>query len=399
MMKSKHHYLTTEMNPYKQRTAQKSPTFMSQLKIVITSVLLLMFFMAGCNAPEENEPTENGEQRRLVAVETVTIVPDSFDDIIRVSGVIEAIEDAVISSESSGRIIEIVDLGTTLKKGDTIAKMDDRLIRSSYEAAKTGYELALDTYERLSVLHADSIISTQDFNNARAMKDQAKAQLDQVSKQLEDAVITAPFSGRVEDRMVRTGELINPGMPVVRLVNTDKVRIKAGVPERFSREIRENTPVILTFRSNGNNTMQSQITFAGNIIDPDTRTYTIEIELENKDRHLKPEMVVDIQAKRRTVEEAVIIPRTAVIRDEEGSSVFVSKMEDGQKIAALVSIETGIASGGVIQITSGLQEGDEVVITGISNLSAGDRLNILNNRKSNENNTDIRTEGSGSVQN
>lgn len=354
-------------------------SYLKLTPFIIAGALLLV----ACE--DANENGENNQERvRVIPVETVEIVKDSFEDFIRLSGVAEAIEDAVISSESSGRIMEIVPLGTELKKGETIARMDDRLMRASFEAAKTTFNLADDTFRRLSVLYADSIISTQDFDAARAQRDQAKAQLDQVTKQLEDAVITAPFTGRVEERLVRTGELINPGMPVVRLINTDRIKVKAGVPERFSGEISAGTPVRLTTRTNQSAVYESNITFAGNLIDPDTRTFNIEIELRNKDGILKPEMVIDIRAKRATIENAAIIPRTAIVRDEHAVSVYVSRTSGEYKVAELVEVKTGTASGPVVEILSGLQEGDEVVIAGMSNLSPGDRLNVIRTNSSPE---------------
>jgi RND family efflux transporter MFP subunit len=360
------------------------------MKTLRNLIPVLLVFVAVACAPDENETNKNGEnttdtteRTRLVAVETMLAETGSFNDYIRVTGVAEAFEDAIVSSESSGRILEIAELGTSFKKGEIIARMDDRLIRAAYDAAKTGFDFAQDTFNRLSVLYADSIISTQDLNGARTQRDQAKAQLDQISKQLEDATIKAPFDGRVESRFVRTGELINPGMPVVRLVNNSSVKISAGVPERFARDVREGTPVMVNFRSNGQSEYQSSVSFAGFTIDPDTRTFTVEVKIENKEGWIKPEMVADLQILRRVIDEAVIIPRTAVVRDESGVNVFVSRQHNGSKVASLIPIETGSASGGLIQVLSGLEPGEEVVITGISNLSTGDRLNVLKKWDSN----------------
>jgi len=371
--------------------------FSSYLKL--TPLLVVgALFLSACDEADQNGGN-NQERVRVIPVETINIVQDSFEDFIRLSGVAEAIEDAVISSESSGRIMEIVPLGTRLQKGETVARMDDRLIRASFEAAKTSYNLADDTYRRLAVLYADSIISTQDFDAARAQRDQAKAQLDQVTKQLEDAVITAPFSGRVEERFVRTGELINPGMPVVRLINSDRIRVAAGVPERFSGEVTEGTPVRLSTRSNNAPVYESTISFAGNLIDPDTRTFTIEIELRNKDAVIKPEMVVDIRALRATIENATIIPRTAIVRDENSVSVYVARSSNGHKVAELVEVQTGTASGPVVEILNGLKEGDEVVTAGMSNLSPGDRLNVIRTNSSAEYARELQLRGGRSAYN
>lgn len=340
-------------------------------------ILFLVIAFVSCDQTEENGSENGVNGARLMPVETVIIETDSFEDFVRTTGTVEAIEDAMISSETSGRILTIKDRGERVQKGEVIAQIDDRLIQAQYEAAKTGYELADDTFNRFEALHADSIISTQDFNNARAQRDQARAQLNQVEKQLQDSKIEAPFSGRIEERFIRTGELINPGMPVVRLVNTDRVRVLAGVPERYSGEITEGTAVQINFRTLNDNSMDSRITYASNVLDPETRTYAIEIEMQNSGQLIKPEMVADLMLKRRTLEDVIVVPRNSVLRDEDGQSVFVAGEEDGQKFARLALVETGSASGPLIQILSGLSAGDELVVTGVRNLNEGDALNIL----------------------
>ena len=342
-----------------------------------TGLLLLAITFVSCDQGEENGAENGVNGARLMPVETVIIETDSFEDFVRTTGTVEAIEDAMISSETSGRILSIKERGERVEKGEVIAQIDDRLIQAQYEAAETGYELAKDTFNRFEALHADSIISTQDYNSAKAQRDQAQAQLNQVEKQLQDAKIEAPFTGRIEERFIRSGELINPGLPVVRLVNTDQIRVLAGVPERYSGEIQEGSDVQISFRTVNNDSMESQITYASNVLDPETRTYAIEIEMQNSGQLIKPEMVVDLMLKRRTLQDVIIVPRTSVLRDENGQSVFIAREENGRKFARLVDVETGSASGPLIQITSGLSAGDELVVTGVRNLNEGDALNIL----------------------
>lgn len=357
---------------------------------ILPTILLLTFALASCEEGETNNNTD-GNGARLMPVETVIVEPDSFDDFIRTTGTVEALEDAMISSETSGRVLSIKDRGERVRKGEAIARIDDRLIQAQYESAKTAYELAEDTFNRFEALHADSIISTQDFNSARAQRDQARAQLNQAEKQLQDTNIEAPFDGRIEERFIQPGELINPGQPVVRLVNTDRVRIVSGIPERYSGEIKEGSPVELNFRTLNGENRKSIITYAGNVLDPETRTYAIEIELGNSAQLIKPEMVADLIVERRTLQDVIVIPRTAVLRDEDGQSVFVAVEENGRKFARVVDVNTGPASGVLIQISRGLSGGDEVVVSGVRNLSAGDELNILNTETSIERAEKLRT--------
>ncbi len=343
---------------------------------------ILIGLISACNIDQSSENGEQEDRTPQTSVETVSITPGSFDDFFRLTGTVEALEDATISSETNGRILSILSRGQSVLQGETIAQIDDRLIRSQYQSAQTAYELAVDSFNRLETLYADSIISTQDFNAVKAQRDQARAQLNQAEKQLDDANIEAPFNGRVEERFVRTGELITPGMPVVRLVNTDRVKINAGVPERFASDISTGTLVRVNFPSYSGQTYETVVSFIGNVVDSGTRTFPVEIEIENVDNRLKPEMVADIRMQRRTIENAIIIPRTAVVRDENEVSVFIAREENGRKIAELVEVRTGRASGPLIEIVEGLSEGDEIVVAGMRTLSIGDRLNIVKNTSS-----------------
>jgi RND family efflux transporter MFP subunit len=350
---------------------------------------LLVLALAGCNGDVplngEDENDESRERVREIAVETITLRPDGFDDFIRISGSVEAIDDAVISAEVGAQVLSIVDRGTVLKRGDVIAELDKRMLRANLDAAEASYEFADETVNRLEPLFEDEVVSVQDFRAARTERDAAKAQLDQARKALQDATIRAPFDGRVEQRLINSGELISPGMPVVRLVNGSRVRLTSGVPERYSSEITVGSTALIDMAAYGRGQIEDEISFAGNTINPDLRTYQVEIELDNPDAFLKPDMVVNLRLKRRTIEDALIIPRTAIIRDEEHLNVFVAKPQEngnGYKQAELVRIETGTASGAVVEVSEGLAPGDEVVVAGMSNISVGDRLNIISNEDS-----------------
>lgn len=351
------------------------------MKHVNVIVCLLPFLLSHCSTgkTDEVQVTHNDRPVRTVAVETVTMKEDTLEETVRVVGAVEALEDATISSEVSGRVHYLVPLGKQVEPGEVIARLDDRLLQAQYESARASYELAVDTYRRQQALFADSIISELQYNNIRTQRDQARAMYEQVRKQLLDTRIEAPFRGRVEERFVRTGELINPGMPVVRIVNTEKVKIVAGVPDRFAPEIREGSHVEIRFIGYENPGRQSTISFAGNVIDADTRTYRIEVELPNPDGSLKPEMVADVKIVRRSIPNTLVIPRTAIVRDEHGPNVFIVRYEGTHPVAELVPVRTGVSSGLLTQIIDGIAPGDEVVVAGHRNLNPGDRLDILNN--------------------
>lgn len=351
--------------------------------IKIIPLFLLVTSLVACNEGSSNPgDDENGNQRvREVVVETEKVELQPFEEYIRVTGTVEALEDAVISAEVSGTVQSIVDRGTRVQRGAVLADLDDRMVRSSLEVARSNYELAEDALRRQEPLLEDSIISTIEYNRTRAQRDQARAQLEQAEKQLRDSRIEAPFQGVIEERMISIGELVNPGMPVLRLVNIDRVRINAGIPERYINDIRRGTPVNVLLKGYGGMQIESEIQYAGSVIVPETRTFPVEVVLQNREGLLNPEMVVNLEVTRRVWEDVLIVPRTVLVRNEEGFQLFVVRQQSDPPVAEMRRVKTGAASGSLILVEEGLEPGDEVIVTGQTNVSDGDFLRILSRRE------------------
>ncbi|WP_279322755.1 efflux RND transporter permease subunit, partial [Rhodothermus marinus] len=220
-------------------------------------------------------------------------------------------------------------------------------------SARAAYELALDNFRRQEPLFRDSIISALEFENVRAQRDQAEAQLrlaeaavEQARKQLAHTEIRAPFAGTVEAHFVDVGEQIAMGQPVVRLVNLREVKVRAGVPERYARDIRVGTSVELRFQAYGLPPREATVTFVGNAIDPGNRTFPVEVRLDNPDGQLKPEMVVRVRLAREVLDSVVVVPLPAVVRDETGTSVFVADSSAEGPVARQRYVTLGPSSEG-----------------------------------------------------
>jgi RND family efflux transporter MFP subunit len=154
------------------------------------------------------------------------------------------------------------------------------------------------------------------------------------------------------------------------------VKVTAGIPERYANDIRVGTPVQLDFRRYDAGVRTAEVTFVGNTIDPESRTFTVEATISNEDRRLKPEMGVNLRVTRAVLDSALVLPRTAILRDETGTHVYVVDRTDTTAVARDRPIDLGPETGGKVVVQSGIEAGDEVIIVGQNNVSPGTPLEV-----------------------
>lgn len=279
-------------------------------------------------------------------------------------------------------------------------------------AAQAQLELAEDQYNRQLPLYRDSILSALEFRNvetqlagaraqvaqadagvaqaqgqlrasrenlnaARAQAEAAQAGVQSAQAQLANTRIVAPFGGVVEARLQEPGELASPGQPVVRLVSSGGVTVRAGVPERYAGDIEVGTQVRIEPTAYEAEPRGGRVTFVGTAVDPQSRTFPVEIAVDNSDRQLKPDMVVRLQVAREVLEDAISVPQEAIIRDERGTSVFVAVTDaGGTTVVERRVVELGPDSGDQVVLLDGVEPGDRVIVSGQSGIAEGDRVRV-----------------------
>ena len=367
----------------------------------ISFLFFAVFVLAGCGGEADTPEAasaqtetvgESTTQRRHVRVETQLVEPTTFEDVIEITGAVEAYSDAVISAQSAGTIVYRVQRGSYVRRNGLIAQIDSTLMHASYmqtkaqvDAAQAQFDLADDAFKRQEPLFQDSIISAIEFESVRAQKNQAAAQLSQAQaslaqfrEQLDNTRVVAPFSGTVETFFVDVGEQASPGIQIARVVNTQRVKVSAGVPERYANDIAPGSTVNVAFDAYGGDQRKGAVTFVGRAINRDNRTFPIEIRLENEDQRLKPEMVARVFLTRDELTDVLVIPQDAVPLDEEGHSVFVVTEEGSERIAERRRVVLGASYAGKVVVEDGLEVGDEVVVVGQYSLSEGDAVEVVN---------------------
>jgi RND family efflux transporter MFP subunit len=345
--------------------------------LVLTGALTgLAVLTTGCDDGQASSAEADTPSQPKTRVETLVLTPTSFTDVIEITGSVEALDDATLSAQTDGPVTMLLERGARVQSGEPVAKVDAEEAEAAVEQAQARYDLAQDRFERQEPLYRDSVISALEFEQVRSERNQARAALQQAKVRLANAVIEAPFSGTVEERFLEVGEQAAPGTRVARLVNTRRVKVTAGVPERYANDIQRGTPVQLDFRRYGAGVRTAEVTFVGSTIDPESRTFPIEVTVSNDENVLKPAMGVKLRVTRAVLDSAIVIPRSAVVRDETGTHVYAVDRSDTTAVARNRDVDLGPSTGGLVVADSGLAARDEIIIVGQTNVSPGAPLQV-----------------------
>jgi RND family efflux transporter MFP subunit len=195
--------------------------------------------------------------------------------------------------------------------------------------------------------------------------------LDAAEAQLDKLEISAPINGRLDEIYINAGEYANPGMPILRLVNSKKLQIEADVAERYANKINSKDIVSIKFNSLDIE-QEAPVTFIGQVINPENRTFKLKIDLQNESGFIKPNAVASLKIKDFYSDNAITLPSKVIKKDMRGNFVFVVSGINAQK----KYIETGLSYNKFTHVLSGLEVGDQIIINGFNEVSNGSTIDI-----------------------
>ena len=314
-----------------------------------------------------------------VPVEIKKMLPEVLSRYFEVIGVMEAIKDASLSPEINGQIQQVlVERGARVKKGELLIKLNTELTEKSIEEVKTNLQLASLIYEKQQELWEQNIGSELQFLEAKNAKESLEARLATLEKQLEMANITAPFSGIIEDINVKEGELASPGMQLLRLVNLSVMRISARVSEAYISSVHDGDLVQIRVEAYPDLRIKGKISRLGEVIDQQTRTFTLEVELDNPGERLKPNMLTSIRIQDYEDKNALVVPSIILKQDFNGTFLFCASHSEGSSKARKVYVESGITVQDMTKINKGLAPEDLVITKGYNLVGDGTPVRIVN---------------------
>ncbi|TRX66253.1 efflux RND transporter periplasmic adaptor subunit [Carboxylicivirga sp. M1479] len=312
----------------------------------------------------------------VVNVVTAKAKQELYEHFVDVTGKVKADKNILISPETAGKIISInVKEGDRVRRGTVLARLNTEMTQRSLRQVEINLQLATTTYERQADLWEQNIGSEMEYLQAKSNMEALQQQKEALQAQLDLATVRAPIDGVVDEIIQREGEMAGPQLPFARLVNIDHVYITADVSEIYLQQINAGDRVDVEFPVIDKN-INARIYRSSAVIDPDSRTFRVRIDLTNKSNDIKPNMLAILKLRTFAAEDAIIVPSILVKKDFSGEFLFVAEDIDGKVRAKKRYIQTGIKDNNNTMITEGLQAGDKIITEGYAQVVDGSAISL-----------------------
>jgi RND family efflux transporter MFP subunit len=323
----------------------------------------------------EKELSANDTSETGTPVSVMPLKAGSFKNFIDVQGRVDADENVSLSSEMPGTVTRInVKVGDEVSAGQVLAETDARAITQQISDLQTNAALVNQVYEKQKNLWDQKIGTEIQFLQAKTNKESMEKKMAALQEQLRMTKIISPISGTVDAVDIKLGQAIAPGMPAIRVINFSNLKVKADVAESYASRIRKGSEVVIHF-PDMQDSIVTKVHFVSRAINPASRTFTVEVNLDNK-KEYHPNMVARLNINDYQSPEGTITVPVRTIQKDENNASFVFVVENG--IAKRKIITTGKEYRGQVEVKSGLKENDMLVTLGYDMINDGDAVTTKN---------------------
>lgn len=340
------------------------------------AVIVCAMLVGACGQNEQDKDNEESEEEAVaIPVEVGTPVRGDIIAVYSGTAPIEAFAEADVIAKVAGEVREInVEEGDDVKQGQVLAKLDGDRLRLELNQSEANLHKLQRDYERNIELKEKGLISSGDFDKIKYDLEALEASFNLAKLELDYTQIRAPIDGVVSERFVRLGNTLAVNEPVFRITSLDPLVAYLHVPEREYRHIAQGQPVGIDIDALQGQRVIASVTRVSPIVDPQTGTFKITIEISDDLRRIKPGMFGRISIVYDQHVNVLQIPRSAIVEEDGETTVFV--VEDDKAIRK--SVQTAYSDRGMIEITSGLSDNDRVITTGQIGLKDDALVTIIN---------------------
>ena len=340
-------------------------------KWIITAIVIVVFCAIGAGykyytkhyaSPdkEQSAPQSKSAARNILNVNGLVVAPQSLTDDISMTGNLLPDEEVDLTFETSGKIVEInFQEGSAVRKGDLLAKVNDKPLVAQLARYEAQLKLAQDRVYRQSALLEKDAVSKEALEQASTELAMLNAEIDIVNSNIALTELRAPFDGIIGLRNVSEGAYASPNVVVAKLTKISPLKIDMYIPERYADQIKIGTP--LTFTVEGQNTTYRASVYAKESeVDMATRTLAVRATYPNANGRLMPGRFISVRIRMQDIPNAIAIPTEAIVPEMGVDKVFLYRNGKAQSVA----VKTGLRTDALIHIVEGLSVGDTIITSG-----------------------------------
>ncbi len=352
----------------------------------LSVILLTLLTLTACGGSDDAGGREGGGRppgmggmmggnapSAAVPIQVEAVARRSISQYLETNGTLEAENEVDIVARTSGPVTEInTEEGRLIRVGQLIARIDEREARNQVAISKVTRDESKLAFERTKNSWGEGLVSQEAYDTALSKLSSAEAQLESAEIQFAYTEITAPFDALVVTRDIKLAQYVTPGTTLFRISDFTPLLCRVEIPEKDFPRIRIGQPAHIRVEAYPGDSFSAKVARLRPTVDAATGTFTVTLEVEGQDK-LRPGMFASVYLQTDTHDNAIVIPRDALVLDSLGDTVFVKSGEDAERRG----VKLGLRSENSVEVLEGLAQGDLLIVVGQDGLADGTPVTVI----------------------
>ena len=350
------------------------------MKQMFNYMVLIAFLLVGCGSKDSGDSGAAGHRmpggdrsKAAIPVQVAPVVRGDISTYLLHTTSIEAQREVDLIAKVSGQVVKMpAEEGLFVKKGQLLAQLDEAELKIDLMQAKVRLETDKTVFERAKDMLAKNLIAKENFDTARLQYESSKSAYEASKLKVDYTSVRAPFDGFITQRQIELGQRVNINQVLFRLADFDPLRARIYVPEKDMMRLFEGQKASITADALPGMRFSGAVKMISPVVDPTSGTAKVTIDIPDTRGRLKPGMFATVRIITDTRKNALLIPKKALLLESQTDQVFI--YDEG--VARKRTLTLGFTAGDTVEVLSGLNEGDLVVIIGQEGLREGLPLRI-----------------------
>ncbi len=318
------------------------------------------------------------EDEELIPVEITEVKRGSISDFILLSSNLETEVMADVFARVQGIVEKIhKEEGDYVEKGETLLTLEAKEYVLAEQRANVEYQQQLSNYKRLEAMHAKNLLSDDEFERAKYSMESSRIAWEEAKLNLDYTHIKSPISGHIGERLTKIGERIQPTDKLFSVVNNSQVIAVVYVPEKSLNKLKIGQKALIHSDNLGDEVFEGWIKRISPVVDPASGTFKVTVGVKNREDRLRPGMFVNVEIIIETHHDVILIPKTAIVYENEYMNVYIVR----DSLAHKIRLQPGFEDNEKVESLTEIKEGDQLIIVGQSGMKDQTGVKVVSERQ------------------